>query len=79
MLGSPNCRTDHESDNHVYPGKMTQAQTVVADTPPLMLPDTLSRTFRKEVRNSALWAEKVDDSGVEEAEELPKQCRAELE
>ena len=40
--------------------------------------DKLSQNFQKEIRNSPLWQQMVEQFGLEMAEQLLKQCRAEL-
>ena len=40
--------------------------------------EVISLNFQQNIRNSPIWKEMVNEFGKEKAEELLKQCRAEL-
>lgn len=51
---------------------------VPAIAPAKVLEDEMTRNFQEKLRKSPLWDEMVKKYGLEKAEELLKQCRAEV-
>lgn len=57
---------DEEGVHALFPGKQ----------PPVEFLDLLTENFQKELRNSPMWNQMVEQFGEEEAEKLLKQCQA---
>jgi len=57
---------DEEGVHALFPGQQ----------PPPEFLDLLTENFQKELRNSPMWDQMVQQFGEEEAEKLLKQCRA---
>ncbi len=51
---------------------------VPAVAPAEVIEDEMTRNFQEKLRKSPLWDEMVKQYGLEKAEELLKQCRAEV-
>jgi hypothetical protein len=65
---APDMWLDDEGLNAMIPG----------DAPSEAMLDELTRRFQKNIRNSPLWQEMVDELGEQEAERMLKDFRAEL-
>ena len=55
------------------------ATLTVPGVPPPGLADEMTARFQKDIRNSPLWDQMVDEFGAEKAEELLLQFKARIE